>query len=37
MRPRGVVLADAGYGCDTQFRTAIRELGLEYVMGVQSQ
>jgi SRSO17 transposase len=34
--PRGVVLADAGYGSDTQFRAAIGELGLEYVMGVQS-
>lgn len=34
--PRGVVLADAGYGLDTQFRTAISELKLEYVMGVQS-
>ena len=34
--PRGVVLADAGYGGDTQFRAAISELGLEYVMGVQS-
>jgi SRSO17 transposase len=34
--PRGVVLADAGYGLDTQFRTAISELELEYVMGVQS-
>jgi len=34
--PRGVVLADAGYGSDTQFRAAMSELGLEYVMGVQS-
>ena len=34
--PRGVVLADAGYGSDTQFRAAITQLGLEYVMGVQS-
>ena len=34
--PRGVVLADAGYGNDTQFRAAMSELGLEYVMGVQS-
>jgi SRSO17 transposase len=34
--PRGTVLADAGYGSDTQFRAAISELGLEYVMGVQS-
>jgi SRSO17 transposase len=34
--PRGVVLADAGYGLDTQFRAAVSKLGLEYVMGVQS-
>jgi SRSO17 transposase len=34
--PRGVVLADAGYGNDTQFRVAVTQLGLEYVMGVQS-
>ena len=34
--PRGVVLADAGYGLDTQFRAAVTKLGLEYVMGVQS-
>jgi SRSO17 transposase len=34
--PRGVVLADAGYGSDTQFRAAVSKLGLEYVMGVQS-
>jgi SRSO17 transposase len=33
--PRGVVLADAGYGADTQFRTALSELGLQYVIGVK--
>jgi len=30
----GVVLADAGYGSDTQFRTDVSELGLTYVMGI---
>jgi SRSO17 transposase len=34
--PRGVVVADAGYGMDSKFRSAVRELGLEYVVGVQS-
>src|SRR6202049_5190593 len=29
--PRGVVLADAGYGADTQFRTALGQLGFQYV------
>ena len=33
--PRGVVLADAGYGADTQFRTDLTELGLQYVVGVK--
>lgn len=33
---RGVVLADAGYGVDTTFRTGLREMGLTYVVGVQS-
>src|SRR5918994_1655484 len=32
----GVVLADAGYGVDTAFRTALTELGLVYVVGIQS-
>ena len=32
--PRGVVLADAGYGNDTGFRDAVGALGLKYVMGV---
>jgi SRSO17 transposase len=30
------VLADAGYGVDSQFRAGITELGLPYVVGVQS-
>jgi SRSO17 transposase len=34
--PRGVVLTDAGYGNGTPFRTAVTELGLQYVMGVES-
>ncbi len=33
---RGVVLADAAYGINTEFRDAITELGLQYVVGVQS-
>jgi SRSO17 transposase len=32
----GVVLADAGYGVDGRFRAGITELGLPYVVGVQS-
>jgi SRSO17 transposase len=32
----GVVVADAGYGTDGQFRKGITELHLEYVVGVQS-
>jgi SRSO17 transposase len=32
----GVVLADAGYGINTEFRAGITELGLRYVVGVQS-
>lgn len=34
--PRGVVLADAAYGTDSQFRAGLTELGLEYIVGVQS-
>ncbi len=34
--PKGVVVADAGYGVDGAFRRGITELGLEYVVGVQS-
>jgi SRSO17 transposase len=30
------VLADAGYGIDSQFRAGLTELGLPYVVGVQS-
>src|SRR5258708_3149727 len=33
---RGVVLADAGYGADGQVRAGLTELGLPYVVGVQS-
>ena len=33
--PQGVVLADAGYGNDTAFRTGLSGLGLAYVVGVQ--
>jgi len=32
----GVVLADAGYGNGTPFRTALTQLGLTYVVGVES-
>jgi len=34
--PQGVVLSDAGYGTDTEFRTALTELEMTYVVGVQS-
>lgn len=34
--PRGVVVADAAYGTDGRFRSAVTELGLKYVVGVQS-
>jgi SRSO17 transposase len=34
--PRGVVLADAGYGVDTAFRTGLAEMGLPYIVGIQS-
>ena len=33
---RGMVLADAAYGNDSQFRGGLTELGLHYVVGVQS-
>jgi len=33
---RGVVLADAAYGINTEFRHGITKLGLQYVVGVQS-
>lgn len=32
----GVVLADAGYGINTEFRDGLTELGLSYVMGIQN-
>jgi SRSO17 transposase len=34
--PQAPVLADAAYGTDTQFREALRELGLPYVVGIMS-
>jgi len=34
--PVGVVLADAGYGKGTQFRTDLTELGLQYAVGIES-
>jgi SRSO17 transposase len=34
--PRGVVLADAAYGINTEFRDELTKLELEYVLGVQS-
>jgi SRSO17 transposase len=33
--PRGVVLADAGYGNESDFRKALRGLHLHYVVGIQ--
>jgi SRSO17 transposase len=32
--PRGMVLADAGYGSDTKFRDEVTALGFQYVMGI---
>jgi SRSO17 transposase len=34
--PQGVVLADAGYGTDTKFRSELTKLEITYVVGVQS-
>jgi len=34
--PPATVLTDAGYGIDTAFRDGITELGLRYVVGIQS-
>ena len=34
--PQGIVLADAGYGNDTGFRTALTKMELGYVMGIMS-
>jgi SRSO17 transposase len=33
--PRGVVVADAAYGNNTEFREQVAELGLQYMMAVQ--
>ena len=33
--PRGIVLADAGYGNDTAFRSGLTDLKLDYVVGIQ--
>jgi SRSO17 transposase len=35
--PRAVVLADAGYGNETEFREGIRNLELSYVLGIQKK
>ena len=32
--PRGVVLMDAGYGCNTNLRTSVSALALQYVAGI---
>ena len=34
--PKGVALADAGYGNDTAFRDGLTEMELPYIVGVQS-
>ena len=34
--PVGVVLADAGYGNNTQFRTGLSESGLHYIVGIET-
>ena len=34
--PEGVVLADAGYGTDTDFRTQLTKMELPYVVGIMS-
>jgi SRSO17 transposase len=33
--PKGVVLADAGYGNDSEFRRGVRQLKLSYVLAIQ--
>ena len=33
--PQGVVLADAGYGNDSEFRRGVHRLNLSYVLGIQ--
>ncbi len=35
--PRGVVLADSAYGSSSEFRQELRELGLDYAVGVAPQ
>jgi SRSO17 transposase len=35
--PRGVVLMDAGYGCNTELRAGIGALALRYVAGIMPQ
>ena len=35
--PRGVVLMDAGYGCNTELRAGIDALSLRYVAGIMPQ
>ncbi|MGA8772383.1 MAG: IS701 family transposase [Rhodomicrobium sp.] len=32
--PRGMVLADAGYGADTKFRDEVTAMGFQYAMGI---
>src|SRR5438105_11943541 len=34
--PRGVILADAAYGINTEFRDGLTQLELQYVVGIQS-
>jgi SRSO17 transposase len=34
--PVGVILADAGYGKGTEFRTELTQLGLRYAVGIES-
>src|ERR1700760_1283478 len=34
--PEGIVLGDAGYGDETEFRVGVAELGLSYVLGLGS-
>ena len=34
--PAGVVLGDAGYGDECDFRVGVSELGLDYVLGIRS-
>lgn len=33
--PKGIVLADAGYGNDSEFRRGVRQLHLSYVLAIQ--